>query len=66
VLTIVITSQTRAQALKHYNAKVDYIRSNLETLQEAIQRKQENMNLLIGVLQNKLTEEAGSASGGKG
>jgi hypothetical protein len=56
--------QTRAQATKYYNAKADYIRSNLEALQETIQRKQENMNLLIGVLEGKLTEEAGSSAKG--
>ena len=51
--------QTRAQALKHYESKVEYIRTNLEALQETIQKKQENMNYLINVLQMKLQQQAG-------
>ena len=51
--------QTRAQATKHYEAKVEYIRTNLEALQETIQKKQENMNYLINVLQMKLQQQAG-------
>ncbi|KAI0324560.1 Prefoldin-domain-containing protein [Cubamyces sp. BRFM 1775] len=50
--------KTRAQAMKHYEAKVDYIRTNLEALQETIQKKQENMNYLINVLQMKLQQQA--------
>ena len=53
------TLQTRAQATKHYEAKVEYIRTNLEALQETIQKKQENMNYLINVLQMKLQQQAG-------
>ena len=44
--------------MKHYEAKVDYIRTNLEALQETIQKKQENMNYLINVLQMKLQQQA--------
>ncbi|PIL32472.1 hypothetical protein GSI_05175 [Ganoderma sinense ZZ0214-1] len=51
--------RTRAQALKHYESKVEYIRTNLEALQETIQKKQENMNYLINVLQMKLQQQAG-------
>ena len=51
--------QTRAQATKHYSAKVEFIRTNLEALQETIQKKQENMNYLINVLQMKLQQQAG-------
>lgn len=53
-----LTLQTRAQATKHYEEKVEYIRTNLETLQESIQKKQENMNYLTGVLQAKLQAQA--------
>ncbi|KAM5541534.1 hypothetical protein V8D89_004724 [Ganoderma adspersum] len=49
--------KTRAQALKHYESKVEYIRTNLEALQETIQKKQENMNYLINVLQMKLQQQ---------
>ncbi|KAI0631777.1 Prefoldin-domain-containing protein [Trametes polyzona] len=51
--------KTRAQALKHYESKVEFIRTNLEALQETIQKKQENMNYLINVLQMKLQQQAG-------
>ncbi|KAI0942251.1 hypothetical protein AcW1_002929 [Taiwanofungus camphoratus] len=50
--------KSRPQALKHYQSKVDYIRTNLEALQETIQKKQENMNYLINVMQMKLQEQA--------
>lgn len=53
-------SQTRAQALKHYSAKVDYIRSNLETLEETISKKRENMNYLVNVMQSKLQQQPAS------
>ncbi|CCM02729.1 uncharacterized protein FIBRA_04836 [Fibroporia radiculosa] len=46
--------KSRAQALKHYEAKVDFIRTNLEALQETIQKKQDNMNYLVNVMQAKL------------
>ncbi|KAH9850448.1 Prefoldin alpha subunit [Lenzites betulinus] len=49
--------KTRAQALKHYEAKVEFIRTNLEALQETIQKKQENMNYLINILQMKLQQQ---------
>ncbi|TBU38886.1 Prefoldin-domain-containing protein [Dichomitus squalens] len=50
--------KTRPQAMKHYESKVEYIRTNLEALQETIQKKQENMNYLINVLQMKLQQQA--------
>lgn len=56
---LVADVQTRAQALKHYESKVEYIRMNLEALQETIQKKQENMNYLINILQMKLQQQAG-------
>ncbi|KAJ8597277.1 Prefoldin-domain-containing protein [Rhizopogon salebrosus TDB-379] len=48
--------KSRAQATKYYETKVEYIRSNLETLQDTIQKKQENMNYLINVMQAKLQQ----------
>ncbi|EPS96760.1 hypothetical protein FOMPIDRAFT_1167164 [Fomitopsis schrenkii] len=57
--------KTRAQALKHYDAKVDYIRTNLEALQDTISKKQDNMNYLVNVMQTKLQEQAGP-KGSKG
>ncbi|KAI0321548.1 Prefoldin-domain-containing protein [Amylostereum chailletii] len=47
-------SKTRVQAVKHYEGKIDYIRTNLDTLQDTIQRKQENMSHLVNIIQSKL------------
>jgi len=56
--------KTRAQAVKHYEAKVDYIQTNLDTLQESIQKKQDNMSYLVNVMQSKLqTQAQGTAAG---
>ncbi|RDB22025.1 putative prefoldin subunit 5 [Hypsizygus marmoreus] len=46
--------KTRAQALKHYEAKVEYIRTNLDALEETIQKKRDNMGYLTNLLQSKL------------
>ena len=46
--------QTRAQASTHYQNKVDYVRGNLETLQATIEKKQDNLNYLINVMQSKM------------
>lgn len=35
---------------------MEYIRTNLDTLQETIQKKQENMSYLINVMQAKLQQ----------
>ncbi|KAF7971856.1 hypothetical protein HWV62_20491 [Athelia sp. TMB] len=50
--------KTRAQALKHYQTKVEFIRTNLETLQETIQKKQDNLNYLLSILQQKVQAQA--------
>jgi prefoldin alpha subunit len=42
------------EATAHYKGKVDYVTKNLESLQEAIQKKQENLNYLISILQAKV------------
>ncbi|KAF7361069.1 Prefoldin subunit 5 [Mycena sanguinolenta] len=52
--------KTREQAVKHYSAKVEYIRSNLETLQETISKKQDNVNTVISVMQSKLQQQNAS------
>ncbi|KAG1795657.1 Prefoldin subunit-domain-containing protein [Suillus plorans] len=48
--------KSRAQATKYYETKVEYIRTNLDTLQETIQKKQENMSYLVNVMQAKLQQ----------
>jgi prefoldin alpha subunit len=49
--------QTRAQAVKHYSSKVDYIRSNLDTLEETISKKRDNVNSVVNVMQAKLQQQ---------
>ncbi|KAF8264239.1 Prefoldin [Lactarius quietus] len=46
--------KTRAQAVKHYEQKIEFIKRNLDTLQDTIQKKQDNMNYLVNVIQSKL------------
>jgi prefoldin alpha subunit len=46
--------QTRAQAVKHYEEKIEFIKTNLDALQETIQKKQDNMSYLVNVIQSKL------------
>ncbi|KAH7925743.1 Prefoldin alpha subunit [Leucogyrophana mollusca] len=50
--------KSRAQAIKYYEAKVDYIRTNLDSLQETISKKQDNMNYLVNVMQAKLQAQS--------
>lgn len=50
--------QSRAQAVKHYEEKIDYIKTNLDALQETIQKKQDNMSYLVNVIQSKLQSRA--------
>jgi len=50
--------KTRAQAKKHYQSKVDYLQSNLETLQKTILEKQENLTFVVNVLQSKIQAQS--------
>ncbi|KAI0260632.1 hypothetical protein BC834DRAFT_831589, partial [Gloeopeniophorella convolvens] len=43
---------TRAQVVKHWQ-KIDSFKSNIGTLQETIQERQENSKYLISVIQSK-------------
>lgn len=61
----VLRSQTRPQAAKHYADKVEYIRTNVDTLEETIQKKRENMNYLTGILQQKIQVETQGGPTGK-
>lgn len=54
--------KSRAQATKYYETKVEYIRTNLDTLQETIQKKQENMSYLVNVMQAKLQQSQAQSS----
>ncbi|KAJ7641308.1 Prefoldin [Roridomyces roridus] len=55
--------KTRAQAVKHYAEKVDFIRTNLEALEETIGKKRENMGYLVNVMQSKLILEGQQQQG---
>ncbi|QRV95501.1 Prefoldin subunit [Ceratobasidium sp. AG-Ba] len=46
--------QTRAEAKQHYQQKVDFVNTNLTTLQNTIETKQQNMNYLLQVMQMKM------------
>ncbi|KAH9979225.1 Prefoldin-domain-containing protein [Lactifluus volemus] len=50
--------KTRAQAVKHYEDKIEYIKGNLDTLQETIQKKQDNLSYLVNIIQSKLQAHA--------
>ncbi|CAE6513204.1 unnamed protein product [Rhizoctonia solani] len=47
-------SKTRAEATKYYQTKVDFITTNINTLQKTVETKQENMNYLLQVMQAKM------------
>lgn len=48
--------QTRAGALTHYTGKINYIRTNLEALEETIKKKRDNVGVLIDILGAKLQQ----------
>ncbi|KAI5115383.1 hypothetical protein M0805_001207 [Coniferiporia weirii] len=41
--------KTRADATKHYSAKIDYVRENLDKLQETIAKKQDNLQYVANI-----------------
>ncbi|KAF8337322.1 Prefoldin [Cantharellus anzutake] len=47
----------RADATKHYGSKIDFVRKNLDSLEETIQKKQENLNILLAVMQQKMAAQ---------
>ncbi|TXT07391.1 hypothetical protein VHUM_03111 [Vanrija humicola] len=52
--------KTRAEASAHYAAKAEFVGKNLETLQKTIERKQENVQSVVQVLQMKLQQQQGA------
>ena len=58
--------QSLPDAKKHYNGKIDYVRTNLESLQETIQKKQDNLGYVMNIMQAKLAQSQGQASGKDG
>jgi prefoldin alpha subunit len=57
-LIVFVFSQSRPQAVKYYNGKVDYIKSNLDALEETIGKKRESLNYIVSALQSKLQNQA--------
>lgn len=57
--------QSRPQAIKYYQAKVDLLRKNLEALQETIQKRQESLNTVTGILQQKVQAQVQATGPGK-
>ncbi|KLT40662.1 Prefoldin alpha subunit [Cutaneotrichosporon oleaginosum] len=53
--------KTRDEAKKHYSDKAAFVQKNLDTLQTTIERKQENVQSVVQVLQMKL-QEGGKAA----
>ncbi|KIL56110.1 hypothetical protein M378DRAFT_113552 [Amanita muscaria Koide BX008] len=54
--------KTRQQAIKHYTGKVEYIQTNLDTLEDTIQKKKDNLNYIVNMIQSKIQSQAGSSS----
>ncbi|KXN85524.1 putative prefoldin subunit 5 [Leucoagaricus sp. SymC.cos] len=50
--------KTRPQAIKYYEEKVDYLKSNLETLEDTIGKKRESVNYIVSVLQAKIQAQS--------
>ncbi|ORY25160.1 Prefoldin [Naematelia encephala] len=49
--------KTKSEALAHYTTKTTFVQGNLETLQKTIERKQDNVQSVVGVLQMKLQQQ---------
>ncbi|KIY53975.1 Prefoldin alpha subunit [Fistulina hepatica ATCC 64428] len=50
--------KSRAQATKYYTDKVAFIQSNLEALEETIQKKRDNLSYILNTMQSKIQAEA--------
>lgn len=49
--------KSKAEATKHYGTKNEFVQGNLETLQKTIERKQDNAQSVVQVLQMKMQEQ---------
>lgn len=47
------------EAKQHYTSKISFVQSNITSLQEVIQKKQDNMNIVVNVMQAKLQQQQG-------
>jgi len=53
--------QTKSEAVTHYTNKTTFVQGNLEKLQQTIERKQDNAQAVVQVLQMKVQEAQGQA-----
>lgn len=56
--------KTRPEAITYYEGKVTYVQTNLDKLQETIERKQDNAQTCVAVLQMKMQEQTKQAGAG--
>ncbi|WWD22330.1 prefoldin, alpha subunit [Kwoniella shandongensis] len=49
--------KNKAEATEHYTSKTNFVQGNLETLQKTIERKQENVQSVMQVLQMKMQQQ---------
>jgi len=49
--------KTTAEAVTHYKAKVEFVKKNIDSLQEALQTKQDNLTYLVNILQVKMVQQ---------
>lgn len=45
-----LLEQTRKEALEHYRSKGAFVKKNLETLQATIEKKQENVQMVVDIM----------------
>ena len=55
--------QTRAEAKEHYTQKATFVQDNLDKLQKTIERKNENVQMVVQVLQMKMQQGGGAGQG---
>lgn len=55
-------SQTRPQAATYYNEKVDYLESNLSSLEDLITKKRDNHNYVVSLFQTKIQAQVEAKS----
>ncbi|WWC67083.1 prefoldin, alpha subunit [Kwoniella pini CBS 10737] len=48
--------KTKLETISHYTSKSNFVQSNLDTLQKTIERKQDNVQSVIQVLQIKMQD----------
>jgi prefoldin alpha subunit len=50
-------TQSRQEAISLYTSKVKFVQETLDKLQATIERKQDNLQSCVGILQMKMQEE---------